>query len=376
MNIDLSEEQKLIRTSAKEFLEKEVPKDLIRDLDESEQGHSPVLWKKMAELGWIGLPIPEAYDGMDMDFLDFVVLIEEIGYYLLPGPFISTALGALLVMEVGTEEQKKDLLPKISQGNLVVALAITEPTATYDASGIQMRADQGDDHFFVSGTKLFAENAQVADYLICPFRSKQEKDPENGISLFLVDAKAPGISLSIVPTMGLGKQCEINFERVKVPRENLLGRLHNGWEILQKTLQKAQTAKCAEMLGGIRASLDMTNAFVKKRITYGRTVGSYQVVQHYLANIWIQLETSRNITYLAAWKINEGLPCEREVSAAKAWVGKAFTQVTERCVQLHGALGLSKEHDIGLYYRAAMAGNLAYGNGDHQRNIIAKAMNF
>ena len=129
-------------------------------------------------------------------------------------------------------------------------------------------------------------------------------------------------------------------------------------------------------IAGMQASLDMTSAYVKKRMTYGRSVGSYQVVQHYLANIWMDVETSRNITYLAAWKINEGLPCGKEVGAAKAWVGKAFTHTTERCIQMHGAIGLTREHDIGLYYRSAKAWDLAFGDGTYQKSIIAKEMNF
>ena len=375
MNIDLSEEQKLIRTSTQEFLKKEFPKDYIRELEESEEGYSPKLWKEMAELGWMGLNIPEEYDGMGMNFLDLIIMLEETGYNLLPGPFFSTVSGAFPILDAGTEEQKGKYLPLIASGEIKLTLAITEPSATYDPSGIQVEAVEKGADFLVNGEKLFVDNAHVADYLVCAVRTSHEGEPGNGISLFIISTQAPGITIRVVPGIGLDKQCEVSFKDVKFPRENMLGDLNGGWEILKRALKKAQIGKCAEMLGGMRASLDMSNAYVKKRMTYGRPIGSYQVVQHYLSNIWIDIETSRNITYLAGWKINEGLPCGKEVSAAKAWVGKAFARVTERCVQIHGAIGLTREHDIGLYYRSAKAWDLAFGDGRYQKSVMEKEMN-
>ncbi|MFH1490980.1 MAG: acyl-CoA dehydrogenase family protein [Pseudomonadota bacterium] len=376
MDVKLSEEQKLIRSSAKEFLKAEAPKDLVRELEESEVGYSPELWEKMAGLGWMGLNIPEDYEGMGMGFLDLAILLEEVGYHLLPGPFFSTVMGAFPVVLGGSEEQKAEYLPKIAQGKLKLSLALTEPGGTFDVSGIDVDALPDGVDYVINGTKLFVENAHTADYLVCAVRTKRNDRPAKGLTLFIVDSRIPGIRVSVVPTMGLEKQCEVNFEDVRIPGKNILGALNNGWEILRDTLQRAQACKCAEMLGGMRAALEMTNAYVKKRMTYGKPVASYQVVQHYLANVWIDVELSDNLTYLAAWKISEGLPCAKEVSAAKAWVGKAFTRVTERCVQMHGALGLTREHDIGLYYRNARACDLAFGDGHYQRKEIAREMNF
>ena len=321
MNIDLNQEQKLIKSSAREFLEKEFPKDVVRQLEESEEGYSPELWEKIAELGWIGLNIPEEYEGMGMDYLDLVILLEEIGGNLMPGPFFSTVMGAFPIIDGGSEGQKQEYLPRISMGELKLALAITEPTATYHPWGIEMGAVEDGDEFILEGTKLFVENGHIADYLVCAVRTGEGGAAEEGISLFLADAASPGIEAVVIPSMGIEKQCEVNFRDVRVPRGNLLGEQDQGWALLAKTLEKAQVGKCAEMLGGMRAAMEMTNAYVKKRETYGRTVGSYQVIQHYLANIWVNVETSKNITYLAAWKIREGLECAREVSAANTrWV--------------------------------------------------------
>ena len=376
MDVMLSEEQKLIRSSAKEFLKAEVPTDVVRALEESEEGYSPELWEKMAGLGWIGMNIPEDYDGMGMGFLDLIVLLEDVGYSLLPGPFFSTVTAAFPIILGGSEEQKNHYLPKAVEGKLKLSLALVETAATFAASGIEMEAVPEGDDYVINGTKLFVENAHTADYLVCAVRTERKDRPEKGLTLFIVDSRTPGIRVSVVPTMGLEKQCEVNFEDVRIPGTNILGALNNGWEILSDTLQRAQVGKCAEMLGGMRAALDMTNAYVKKRMTYGKLVASYQVVQHYLANVWIDAELSKNLTYLAAWKISKGLPCGKEVSAAKAWVGKAFTRVTERCVQMHGAIGLTREHDIGLYYRNARACDLAFGDGRYQREVIAGEMHF
>jgi alkylation response protein AidB-like acyl-CoA dehydrogenase len=376
MDVKLSEEQKLIRSSAKEFLKAEVPTDLVRELEESEEGYSPELWKKMAGLGWIGLNIPEDYDGMGLDFLDLIILLEEVGYHLLPGPLFSTVAAAFPIILGGSEEQKSHYLPKVAEGKLKLSLALVETEATFAVSGIEMKAVPEGADYILNGTKLFVENAHTADYLVCAVRTKQNDRSEEDLTLLVVDSRTPGIRVSVLPTIGLEKHCEVNFEDVKIPGINILGTLNNGWEILSDTLRRAQICKCAEMLGGMRAALDMTNAYVKKRETYGKPVASYQVVQHYLANVWIDVQLSNNLIYLAAWKISEGLPCVKEVSAAKAWVGKAFTRVTERCVQMHGAIGLTREHDIGLYYRNARACDLAFGDGHYQRRVIAKEMNF
>jgi len=376
MNFDFTREQKLIRDSASEFLKAECPKDLVRELEESEDGYSPELWQKITELGWIGLNIPEDYGGMGMDFLDLVIVLEETGYNLLPGPFFSTVLGAFPIIYGGTEEQKNKYLPEISEGKLKLALAITEPTAAFDPLGILVEASLEGDDFIINGTKLFVENANIADFLICSVRTKQDERPEDEISLFIIDSNTPGISITVVPTIGLDMQCEVNFIDVRVPKANILGRLNEGWGILKRTLEVAATGKCAEMLGGMKASIEMTNEYLKRRIAYGRPIALFQVVQHYLADVWVKAETAGNITYEAAWMISEGLPSAVKASVAKAWVGKGFAYVSERCVQLHGAIGMTREQDIGLYYRRAKAWDLAFGDEIYHRELLARELGY
>jgi len=372
MNLDFSEEQEMLRTSARDFLTKECPKDLVRQLEEHEKGYSPELWSKMAELGWLGLMLPEDYEGMGMGFMDLIILLEEMGRNIVPGPFFCTViLGGLPILGAGIEEQKKEFLPKIARGEMIMTMALHEPSARYDAAGVAVKAKAKDGSFVINGTKLFVENAHIADYILCVTRSKEAPKPEEGITLFLVDAKSPGIKCEVIPTMGTDKLCEVVFENVAVPKGNTLGELDKGWPIVARTLEQAAIAKCAEMIGGAEAALDMTVAYVKERVQYGRPIGSFQVIQHYCGNMWMSVDTGRNILYEAAWRVGEGLTSTREVAVAKGWINEVYKFVTERGVQCHGAIGTTRDHDIGLYYRRAKAAELAFGDTDYQREVVA-----
>ncbi|MEE9400423.1 MAG: acyl-CoA dehydrogenase family protein [Dehalococcoidia bacterium] len=375
MDLDLTEEQEMLQTMARDFLTKECPKALVRELEEDEKGYSPELWRKMAELGWMGLVLPAEYDGMEMGFMDLIILLQEMGRNILPGPFFCTVvLGSLPIFSAGTDEQKKEFLPKIASGKMILTMALTEPNGRYDAAGVETKAAAQGDSFVINGTKLFVENAHIADYMICVARTTEGATPEEGITLFLVNAKSQGIKVEVIPTMADDKLCEVVFENVSVPRNNMLGELDNGWPIVARTLEQATMAKCAEMVGGAEAAFDMTLNYVKERVQYNRPIGSFQVIQHYCANMWTSVVTSRNILYKTAWKVGEGLPATGDVAAAKGWINQAYTFVTERAVQCHGAIGLTRDHDIGLYYRRAKAGELAFGDTDFQKEIVAQQM--
>jgi len=373
MDLDFTQEQEMLRTSARDFLTTECPKTLVRELEESEKGYSPELWKKMAELGWMGLVIPEEYGGMGMQFFDLIVLLEEMGRNIVPGPFFSTVvLGALLILNAGSGEQKKELLPKIANGEAILALALTEPTATYEASGIKLKAVAKGDSFVLNGSKLFVENAHIADYIICVTRTKEGANPEDGITLFIVEGGTPGLKCEVVPTIGLDKQCEVIFDNVKVPKKNMLGKLDKGWPLVARTLEQATVAKCAEMIGGAQAALDMSVNYAKERVQYGRPIGAFQAIQFYLADMWMKVDMGKNIVYEAAWTVSEGLPATEKVAIAKGWANEAYKFVTERGVQIHGAIGTTRDHDMGLYFRRAWAGDVAFGNTEFQREMVAR----
>jgi alkylation response protein AidB-like acyl-CoA dehydrogenase len=374
MDITFTEEQEMLRKSARDFLTAECPKTKVRELEEDEKGYSTEIWQSMAGLGWMGLAIPEEYDGMGMTFQDLTVLLEEMGRNVLPGPFTCTVVGGVFaILEAGTDEQKKEFLPKIADGKAILTTALLEPNGGYyEASGIILKATAQGDNFVLNGTKVFVEMANVADYLICAARTKEGSSDEDGISLFIVDAKTPGVSYEIIPTIAFDKQCEVRFENVTVPRKNMLGQQDKGWPIVQKIMQKGSIAKCAESVGGMQASVDMTVAYCKDRVQYDRPIGAFQALQHIMSNMWIVTQTSKYLVYQAAWMESEGLPCTMEVAMAKAYVNENYKWVTERAVSLHGGIGTSREHDTGLYYRRAKAADTAFGDTDFQRELVAK----
>ena len=375
MDLDFTQEQDMLRTSARDFLTTECDKAKVRKLEEDEKGYSPEIWSKMAELGWQGLMIPDKYEGMGMGFMDLVVVLEEIGRNILPSPFFATVvLGAPPIVEAGSEEMKKDILPKVSKGEAILTLALTEPSASYRADGVELKAAAKGDSFVLNGTKLFVEHGNNASYMVIVARTKSGGNPENGITLFLVDAKSPGIKVEVVDTIGLDKQCEVTFKNVSVPKKNIIGELDKGWPIVAKTLQLATMAKCAEMTGGMQAVLDMSVAYAKERMQYGRPIGSYQAMQHMLADMYTRVLMSKNIVYEAAWMVAEGLECADKVSIAKAWCNEAYKKVTEDGVQVHGAIGTTRDHDMGLYYRRAKAADPTFGDTEDHREVVAQSL--
>ena len=375
MDIGLSEEQEILKASARDFLATECPKKLVKELDESDKGYSPELWRKMAELGWMGLVFPEDYGGSGGTFLDLVVLLEEMGYNILPGPFFSTVvLGGLPILKAGSEEQRKEFLSKIARGELIFTMALTESTASYDASAITVKASPRNGEYSINGTKLFVTDANVADYLLCVARTKETANPQTGITIFVVDAKTPGIKCTLLETLARDKQNEVVFDNVNVAKENIVGGLDQGWPVIQDTLEKAAVAKCAEMVGGAQAALEMAVNYAKERIQFNRPIGTFQAVQHYCANMVTDVDGARYITYKAAWKLSKGIPATKSVAMAKAWVGDAYQRVTILGQQVFGAIGFTMDHDMHLYYRRARAGAIAFGNSNFHREVVAKEL--
>jgi alkylation response protein AidB-like acyl-CoA dehydrogenase len=375
MDLGFSEEQEMLRTSARDFLTTECPTDLVKEMAEDEVGYKPEMWAKMAELGWMGLAFPEEYDGMGMTFLDLAVLLEEMGRACLPGPFFSTVvLAGFTILEAGSEQQKKDILSKIASGEAIATLAITEPSASYDASAITVKAVADGDGYVISGTKLFVENAHIADYIIVAARTREGGAPEDGITLFVVDGKAPGITTTLLRTISGSKQCEVSFDSVKLPKASVLGEVDKGWPAVDKVLEKAAAAKCAEMVGGAQATLDMSVAYAKERIQFGRPIGSFQAIQHHCANMLTDVDGSRFITYQAVWKLSEGLPASMEVSMAKAWTNDAYRRVTQLGHQIHGGIGFCMDHDMPLYFKAAKTAESLFGTSDWHREKVAQEL--
>jgi alkylation response protein AidB-like acyl-CoA dehydrogenase len=375
MDFSYTTDQSLIKKAAREFLIKECPSELVREMEADKKGFPPALWHKIGELGWLGLLIPEVYGGSGPSYFDLIVLLEEMGRYLVPVPFVPTViLGGLPILYGGSERQKQEFLPKIANGELILTLALTELQPVYDPTGVELSATRKGNHFILDGTKLFVPYAHVSDYLICAARTERSSHKEDGITLFLVKGDDPKLSYTVLRTLDCEKQCEVVFNRVEVNEECVLGEYNKGWEILKKVLDQAAIAQCAFMVGGAEKVLEMTVAHAKTRVQFGRPIGSFQAVQHRCANMKVDLEGARFATYEAASKIDRGLPAVLEVSVAKAWVNQACNRICDNGHQVHGGSGIMKDYDMELYSRRAKGSEFFLGDTQFHREIIAKEL--
>ena len=366
MDFGLSEQQEMLKKTARDFFKTELPKTAVKEYAKDPRGYPPELWQKMADLGWAGLVLPEQYGGSGAGFIDLAILMEEMGRACLPGPFLSTVvLGAMTVLDLGTDEQKSDILPRVARGELVLTMAVAEPHAIYRSDFFEVEAKHVAHYYTISGTKLFVTDAHVADYIIVAARTK------GGVTLFLVDAKSPGVTCTLLPAMAGERQCEVKFDGVRLTRSDMLGGLNHGRDYLDKVMQRAAAARCSEMLGGAEQVLEMTIQYAKDRVAFGKAIGTYQAIQHHCANMLNDLDASRCMTRRAAWLVGEGLPCALEVSLAKAWMGQASRRITSLGHEVHGAIAFQHDHDMHLYTKQAVVGEASFGNTAYHAEVVA-----
>ncbi len=375
MDFALSEQQEMLKKAAGEFLAKECTKKLVREMEKDEKGYSPELWKKMADLGWMGLVYPEQYGGSGLTFVDLAILLEEMGKAVVPGPFLPTVVSCgLAILRHGSEAQKKEFLPKIARGEMIMGLALTEVSATYDASGIKVKAVADGSDFIINGTKLFVTDAQVADCFLVVTRTKASRDKQDGITLLLVDAKSPGVKCTLLQSFTGDKKCEVVFKNVRVPKANMLGKLDQGWKIVEDIIELSAFAQCPWMVGGTQQALDMAVAYAKERFQFGRAIGSFQALQTKMANTVVDVAGARDFTYQTAWKLDQVLPSKKDISIAKAWTAEAYRKACVECIQIHGGIGITQDHDMQLYYRRAKAMEIAFGDVDYHLELVAQEM--
>ena len=364
MDLDFSSEQEILRDSAARFLANECPYDRVKEIEESEEGYDPDLWRQVAELGWTGLLFPEKYGGYEAQFLDLIVIEEEIGKAVFPSPFFSTVIQCgIAILEGGTEEQKEDLLAQISEGSLIMALAQYEEDASVNPASLSMKAEPQGEEYLLNGTKMFVVDANIANKLLVAAHAG-----DKGLSLFVVDTQDPGLTITKMPTVGMDNTCEVIFKGVKA---TLLGETGTGVDVLQKMTAKAMVAKSAEMVGGAKVCIDITAAYAREREQYGKPIGGYQAIWHYMANMLLAYDTTSNYLYRVACMVDEGSAFELDAMALKAGCNDAFDFIAERSVQIHGGIGTTREANIGLFYRRAKTYESIMGSPEHQYEKIA-----
>ena len=378
MDFGFNQEQELLRATARKFFESECPSEFVRARMAEPAGVTDEFWAKLAEQGWLGLIYPEEYGGAGLGFVDLTVLMEEMGRAVMPGPFFSTVLqGGLAILEAGSPAQKTEWLGKISAGEAKATLAFTEPSARWDAGAVSVAAREVGGRFTLSGTKLFVPDAHLADVLVVVARTREGKRAEEGLSLFLVPRTAPGVDVKLLPTMDqTRKLCEVTFADVAVGADAVLGPKDGAWAPLSRVLDRATVALCAEMCGGAQRVLDMTNEYAKIRVAFGKPIGSYQGVKHKAADMLVEVENAKSLTYYAAWAVDENVPeAPLAASMAKAYVSDAFRKAAGAGIQLHGGIGFTWEHDLHLYFKRAKSSEFTFGDGTWHRERVAQLIN-
>jgi alkylation response protein AidB-like acyl-CoA dehydrogenase len=375
LDFGFSEEQEMLRQSARSLLEKECPSTTVRKLMEDERGYDPGLWKKMAELGWTGLVIPEAYGGAGLTYVDLVLVLEEMGRVVLPSPFIWTTMAGEAINRAGSEAQKQNLLPKIAAGELLATVAWLEKSATWSADGISTAARQSGTEFVLDGEKLFVNDGHIADYLLVAARTGGQG--QDGITLFLLDRMRAGIAITPLKTMDqTRKLAAVKLSSVKANVADIVGEVGKGWTKLSETIDRGKVMLAAEMMGGAQKVLELTTDYAKVRVQFGRPIGSFQAVQHKCANMLIDVESAKSAVYYASWAVSNQ-PAEASLAAAlaKAAASDAFRRVAADGIQLHGGIGFTWDHDMHLYFKRAKSSEFTFGDATWNRELVAQGIN-
>jgi alkylation response protein AidB-like acyl-CoA dehydrogenase len=374
MDFAFSEEQEMLRSSTRDFLAKECSSKVVRKLMEASDAYDQGLWKKIAELGWTGLGIPEQYGGVGT-FLDLIVVLEEAGRALMPGPFFATmGLAVPALIEAGTEAQKKEVLGAIAQGSARATLALTEPSGRWDAGSVTLSAKPSGGGWKLDGVKLFVPDAEAADYMVVAARTRGEG--EDGISLFLIKGRPAGMKVTPLKTLDMTRRwSEVRFDGVQLEGDALMGPADKAWPHLKRALEWATAALCAEMIGGTQKVLETSTEYAKTRHQFGKPIGIYQAVSHKLADMLVLSESGRSATYYAAWAV-EADATDRSLAAsmAKAYVSDAYRKVAGDGIQVHGGIGFTWEHDMHLYFKRAKSSEVTLGDATYHRELVAQAL--
>jgi alkylation response protein AidB-like acyl-CoA dehydrogenase len=377
MNLSLTATQKKLQETARDFLKKECPWTLMQKINESESGLSTDLWKKTVDLGWVGMGIPKNYGGGGYDMLDIAVIYDEMGRAILPGPYLSALLCGSIINEAGSEKQKKALLPDIAAGKKIVAFAFTEPEYGWGPEAVQLSAKAKGDNFVLNGTKRYVFDAQIADQLIVVARTTKSANPANGLTLFLVNKKAKGISSRLLRGDEAEKFSEVIFDSVEVSADNIIGTKGGAWAALNKPLNRAMLALSAYMVGGTQHIMDLTIFHAQNRVQFGQPVGAFQWVQGYVIDQANHLERSRWFAYEALWKVDSNKPQKEQdeaVALAKATASDAMHIAAHQAHEVHAGKGIMKSFELYLYSDKARALYSYLGDPAYHRNRVAQML--
>ena len=374
MDILPTEEEQMLKNVAREFLEAEVSTALVREMELDGLGYPPALWKQMADLGWLGMSLPEQYGGQGLPLVYLGLIIEEIGRVMAPVPLHSTMVAALTIDSDGTDQQKQDILPAVSDGKMVLTWAVHERDARLIPEAMNLEAKADGDGWILNGTKMFVDNFVVAQRCLVACRTSPASDANQGISLFLVDPNGTGVNQTALVTLAKDKQSRVDFKDHRIESAALVGEIDQGWPIIEAMLDRGTALLCCQMVGAARKDSEMAIEYAKNRVAFGRPIGSFQSVQHMLADMLLHVDGGEMLTFEALWKMDQGLPASVEVSQAKAFCNEKCESVVRTSQVIHVGIGFMMECDLHLWFRRVTAWTMRMGTTYDHRAKIASAL--
>ncbi|MGA8016636.1 MAG: acyl-CoA dehydrogenase family protein [Candidatus Dormiibacterota bacterium] len=375
MDFGLSPEQELLRGQARDFLDRASPSSAVRRALESDGGWDAAVWRQMVELGWTAIPFSTEVGGLGLGLVELAVVLEEQGRHLTPSPFHSSVCLAGAVTAAAPDSPfQRELLGGIAAGSTRATVALLESSGRWDAAGVRLRAELSGDAYRLRGEKLYVPDARDADWIIVAART--EEDAEDGVTLMAIDRGAPGVTVarlrSLDPTRNLAR---LGFDDVEVDVTRVLGTPGHGFSTLRRALDVAAVAVSAELCGVAQRAMELSVEHAKNRRQFGRPIGSYQAISHRCADMLVQVESARSLTYHAAWALeHDQVAAPLAVSMAKAYAGDAARWVTSTAIQVHGGIGFTWEHDAHLLFKRAKWGEVMYGDGRHHRERVAQRL--
>ncbi len=379
MGMVLTEEQRMLQESAREFLEANAPVESLRKLRDTQDslGYSAELWQQMANLGWSGITLPEAYGGSDFGFFGLGLLMEEAGRCLAASPLLATvAVGTSAILEEGSEEQKKTYLPGIAAGEHTLALALEEGRR-HDPAGTALEARRDGDSWLLRGRKIFVLDGHSANTLVVVARTAGSPGQREGLSLFLLAADLPGISPLRTIMADSRNAAIIDFNDVKIPASAVLGEMDSGFSLLDRVLDRGRAALAAEMLGGASALLERTVKYLGEREQFGVKIGSFQALQHRASHMFKELQLTRSAVFAALDALEQNASdAPALVSAAKVRANDTYRLLADESVQMHGGIGMTDELEIGFYLKRAQASCQTFGDSTFHRSRYADLSGF
>ena len=374
MDLSLTESQVMLKSTATEFLNAELPKERVLEIDDSPTGFDPELWRRICELGWAGMVIPEEYDGIGLPFTDLGVVYEVLGSYACSSPHLDSAvLSAQAILEAGDDSQKKALLPAIAEGQQIVSFAFTEPEYGWGPGSIKMPASRRNGNYVLNGTKLFIPWAHVADQILVVARTSEGSSPEQGVSLFLVDKNAKGISTRLQSGWIGDKVCEVTFDNVEVPSSGVLGPIGEAWPAVERAMDRGTAVLCTYMAGGATRVYEMAREYSQTRIAFGVPIGTFQWVQTDVIDALTEADSATWTAYEALSRLDNGhAEAPLGVSMAKAVASIGFTKACDASHAVHAGIGVDLDFGLTHYTKRARTFQQYLGDAIFHKQRMAR----